>query len=71
MEATWRVERPVAMTIASQNEARPVRSIVEISSALSSSSDVRMRESSVVSGAAAFFAATFLATAFGARLGAL
>jgi hypothetical protein len=62
------------MTIASQNAARPVRSIVAISSALSSSSDFRMRVSSVVSGAGAaffFFGAAFFATAFfGARLAA-
>lgn len=62
MEATWRVERPLAMTNASVSEERPARSMVVMSSALSSSSDSRMRVSSdgssgAISGlAAAFFA---------------
>src|SRR5579862_6745985 len=63
MDATWRDERPLAITIASQNAARPVRSIVAISSALSSSSDFRMREIRVGSAAAGLGLAFF-----GARL---
>src|ERR1700760_3385714 len=43
MEATWREERPDAITAASQIDERPSRSMVTIFSALSSSSEVRMR----------------------------
>src|SRR5471032_321424 len=52
MDMTWRLERPEAITTASHSEERPARSMVTISSALSSSSEVRMRLSRSVSGAA-------------------
>ena len=42
-DATWRADRPVAMTIASHSDERPVRSIVTMSSALSSSREEMMR----------------------------
>jgi len=65
---TWRLERPEAITTASHSEERPARSMVTISSALSSSSEIRMRFRSSVSGAAlratGLAAAGFLALAF-------
>jgi hypothetical protein len=69
MEVTWRVERPLAMTSASVSEERPARSMVVMSSALSSSSDSRMRASSegssgLISALASSFFAGFLAPVF-------
>src|SRR3954463_6755631 len=57
MAATWREDRPDATTAASHSAERPSRFIVTISSALSSSSDTRMRfsKSLSVGGAATFF----------------
>src|ERR1700761_2349382 len=46
MDATWRDERPVAMTSASASDERPSRSMVTMSSALSSSSALTMRSRS-------------------------
>jgi hypothetical protein len=67
MDMTWRLERPDAITTASHSEERPARSMVTISSALSSSSEMRMRFKSSVSGAAlratGLAAAGFLALA--------
>src|SRR5665213_3598962 len=51
MDMTWRLERPEAITTASQSEERPSRLMVTISSALSSSSEVLTRRSKSVSGA--------------------
>jgi hypothetical protein len=66
MALTWREERPEAITAASHSAERPSRSMVTIFSALSSSSEVRIRFSSSLGGAdfltgatAAFLAATF------------
>src|SRR4029450_6442488 len=42
-DATWRADRPVPMTIASHSDERPLRSIVTMSSALSSSREEMMR----------------------------
>src|SRR5450432_3368821 len=69
MEATWRDDRPVAMTSASASDDRPPSGIVTMSSALSSSSDRRMRSSSASSASykgwiAAFFMAAFLEIGF-------
>jgi len=66
MALTWREERPEAITAASHRAERPSRSMVMIFSALSSSSEVRMRFSrslcgaGLLAGAAAFFGAGFL-----------
>src|ERR1700759_3963514 len=71
MAATWRDERPDAITAASHSAERPSRSMVTMFSALSSSSDVRMRFSRSLcgagflgAGAAAFFGAAFFAGFF-------
>src|ERR1700743_244400 len=67
MAPTWREERPEAITAASHSDVRPSKSMVTIFSALSSSSEVRMRLSKslggffAATGAAAFLAAGFLA----------
>src|SRR5665213_1404018 len=67
MEATWREERPEAITTLSASEERPVRSMVTTCSALSSSSEARMR---VISSEACALGAGSLAflTFFGAGL---
>jgi hypothetical protein len=54
MDWTWRLERPDAITTWSQSEERPSRSMVTISSALSSSSEALMRFRRSLSGAAIF-----------------
>jgi hypothetical protein len=70
MAPTWREERPEAITAASHSAVRPSRSMVTIFSALSSSSDARMRRSRSLCGAgflaetAGFWAAGFLAAGF-------
>jgi hypothetical protein len=51
MALTWREDRPEAMTAASQSAERPLRSMVTIFSALSSSREVRMRLSRSLCGA--------------------
>src|SRR5580693_8694135 len=51
MAPTWREERPEAITAASHKAERPSRSMVTIFSALSSSSDARMRVNSSLCGA--------------------
>jgi hypothetical protein len=56
MDMTWRLERPEAITTASQSEERSARLMVTISSALSSSSEALIRRRRSVSGAAIFFA---------------
>src|SRR5256885_9345599 len=68
MAPTWREERPEAITAASHRAVRPSKSMVTISSALSSSSEARMRFKSSLGG---FFSAEdagslaiFLAAAF-------
>jgi len=65
MAPTWREERPEAITAASHSAVRPSRSMVTIFSALSSSSDARMRRSRSLCGAG-FLAETagFLAAGF-------
>ena len=83
MAPTWREERPDAITAASHSEERPSRLMVTIFSALSSSSEIRMRSSrslcvAFFAGAGltrvwtAFFAAFFAGflTGFGAGFGA-
>ena len=52
MAATWREERPEAITAASHKAERPSRSMVTIFSALSSSSEAITRLSSSLCGAA-------------------
>jgi hypothetical protein len=70
MALTWREERPEAITAASHRAERPSRSMVMMFSALSSSSEVRMRFSrslcgaGLLAGAAAFFGAGFLGAGF-------
>ena len=68
MAPTWREERPEAITAASHKAVRPSRSIVTIFSALSSSSDARMRFNRSLCGFLAADAtgclAVFLAAAF-------
>src|SRR5471032_2881781 len=66
MALTWREERPEAITAASHSAERPSKSMVTMFSALSSSSEVRIRFSSSVGGAgfltgaaADFFGTTF------------
>src|SRR5436190_4826750 len=54
MAETWREERPDAITAASHREVRPSRSMVTIFSALSSSSEVRMRFNRSLGGAGFF-----------------
>src|SRR4051794_31225510 len=68
MAATWREERPEAMTAASHSAERPSRSMVTTFSALSSSSEARIRSSSALGGVrffagagAAFFTGFFAA----------
>src|ERR1700761_9263079 len=66
MAATWREERPDAITAASHKAERPSRSMVMMSSALSSSSDARIRfrrslcGAGALAGAAGFLGAGFL-----------
>jgi hypothetical protein len=71
MAPTWRDDRPEAITAASHSAERPSRSMVTIFSALSSSSETRMRLSRSLCGAgffataaAGFFAAGFFAAGF-------
>src|SRR5580693_1418353 len=77
MAATWREERPDAITAASHSAERPSRSMVTMFSALSSSSEARMRVSNSLEtaalrtcltaralGAAAFFLGDFPAVFF-------
>ena len=67
MAPTWREDRPEAITAASHSAVRPSRSMVTIFSALSSSSEARMRFSRSLCGAvfaAAAGAAGFLAAGF-------
>src|SRR5689334_25382611 len=67
MAATWREDRPVAITSASASEERPSRSMTTMSSALSSSSEMRTRSRSARSTAsrlAVFLTAAFLGTDF-------
>src|SRR6185312_13533827 len=52
MAATWRDERPEAITAASARAERPSRSMATMFSALSSSSEARMRFSRSLGGAA-------------------
>src|SRR5438874_7052582 len=52
MAPTWREERPEAITAASHRAVRPSRSMVTMFSALSSSSEARMRFSKSLCGAA-------------------
>ena len=63
MAETWREERPDAITAASHREVRPSRSMVTIFSALSSSSETRMRFKSSLGGAG-FLAGGFLPSGF-------
>src|SRR6266404_8713394 len=71
MAPTWREERPEAITAASHKAVRPSRSMVTTFSALSSSSETRMRFSRSLcgaafrTGAAAFLRTGFLAAFFG------
>src|SRR5471032_3589781 len=51
MALTWREYRPEAITAASHSAERPSRSMVTMFSALSSSSEVRIRFSSSLGGA--------------------
>jgi hypothetical protein len=70
MALTWREERPEAMTAASHSAERPSRSMVMMFSALSSSSDVKIRfrrslgGAGFFAGAAAFLGAGFLGASF-------
>jgi len=64
MAATWREDRPEAITAASHKAVRPSRSMVTIFSALSSSSEARMRLSRSLCGAAFLAAAGLPETAF-------
>src|SRR5450432_3065123 len=71
MAPTWREERPEAITAASHRAERPCRSMVTIFSALSSSSEVRMRLSRSLCGvgfltgaATAFFTTGFFGASF-------
>src|ERR1700742_1654051 len=50
MAPTWREERPLAITAASHNAERPSRSMVTTFSALSSSSEARIRCSRALGG---------------------
>src|SRR5579871_6291295 len=70
MDMTWREERPLAITAASQSEERPSRSMVTMASALSSSKDAMMRFKRSLGGAAlrAFGVAAFLALGLAAFL---
>jgi hypothetical protein len=63
MAPTWREERPEAITAASHRAVRPSRSMVTIFSALSSSSEARIRFSSSLCGAAFFEGAGAFGTA--------
>src|SRR5579872_3560973 len=65
MALTWREERPDAITAASHSAERPSRSMVTTFSALSSSSEARIRLSrSLCRAGLAAIAATFLALGF-------
>src|SRR5262245_42031864 len=69
MDMTWREERPLAITAASQRDERPYRLMVTMASALSSSKDATMRFKRSLCGTALRAFGTLLV--FGAALRAL